>query len=233
MVEAAEMSEARGFAVAELLGRAGLVAYFSLAAFTQAQSMLQMIEASPAPDNLYLQILSRIASLMFLSLIVILAMFRLKPSRKAEGIEPRVSALAATFLLVPMVMIDGGPVPKEATVIGIGLVALGTALSAYVLFWLGRSFSIMAEARKLVDRGPYAIVRHPLYVTEAIAVLGVVVLHWSLIAVLAFFIHSGLQLRRMWNEEKVLRAAFPEYAAYAERTPQWFPMPSGWRRQPA
>jgi len=233
MVEAAEMSEARGFAVAEFLGRGGLVAYFSFAAVAQAQSMLQLIDASPAPDNLYLQILSRIASLMFLSLIVILAMFRLRPSRKAEGIEPRVSALAATFLLVPMVMIDGGPVPKEATVIGIGLVALGTALSAYVLFWLGRSFSIMAEARKLVDRGPYAIVRHPLYVTEAIAVLGVVVLHWSLIAVLAFFIHSGLQLRRMWNEEKVLRAAFPEYAAYAERTPQWFPMPSGWRRQPA
>jgi protein-S-isoprenylcysteine O-methyltransferase Ste14 len=233
MVEAAEMNEARGVAVAEFLGRAGLVAYFSFAAVTQAQSMLQLIQASPAPDNLYLQILSRIASLMFLSLIVILAAFRLKPSRKAEGIEPRLSAMAATFMLVPLVMIDGGVASKEATVIGIGLVALGSALSAYVLYWLGRSFSIMAEARKLVDRGPYAIVRHPLYVTEAIAVLGVVVLHWSLIAVLAFFIHSGLQLRRMWNEEKVLRAAFPEYAAYAERTPQWFPMPSGWRRQPA
>jgi protein-S-isoprenylcysteine O-methyltransferase Ste14 len=233
MAEAAEMTEARGFAVAEFLGRAGLAAYFSLAAVAQVQSMLQLIEASPAPDNLYLQVLSRIASLMFLSLIVILALFRLKPSRKAEGIEPRLSAMAATFMLVPLVMIDGGVASKEATVIGIVLVTLGTALSAYVLYWLGRSFSIMAEARKLVDRGPYAIVRHPLYVTEAIAVLGVVVLHWSLIAVLAFFIHCGLQLRRMWNEEKVLRAAFPEYAAYAERTPQWFPMPLGWRRQPA
>jgi protein-S-isoprenylcysteine O-methyltransferase Ste14 len=233
MVEAADMTEARGFAVAELLGRVGLVGYFSLAAVAQVQSMVQLIGASPAPENLYLLVLSRIASLMFLSLIVILGAFRLKPSRKAEGIEPRISAMAATFMLVPLVTIDGGAASKEATMIGIGLVALGSALSAYVLYWLGRSFSIMAEARKLVDRGPYAIVRHPLYVTEAIAVLGVVVLHWSLIAVLAFFIHSGLQLRRMWNEEKVLRAAFPEYAAYAERTPQWFPIPFGWRRQPA
>lgn len=227
------MNEARGVAVAEFLGRGGLVAYFSFAAVVQAQSILRLIEASPAPDNLYLQILSRIASLMFLSLVVILAVFRLKPSRKAEGIEPRLSAIAATFLLVPLVTIEGGPASKEATVIGISLVALGTALSAYVLFWLGRSFSIMAEARKLVDRGPYAIVRHPLYVTEAIAVLGMVILHWSFVAVLAFVIQSALQLRRMHNEEKVLRAAFPEYAAYAERTPQWFPMPLGWRRQPA
>jgi len=233
MVETAVMTEARGVAVAEFLGRGGLVAYFSFAAVVQAQSILQLIEASPAPDNLLLQILSRIASLMFLSLIVILAMFRLKPSRKAEGIEPRLSAIAATFLMVPIVMVEGGAASKEATAIGISLVALGTALSAYVLFWLGRSFSIMAEARKLVDRGPYAIVRHPLYVTEAIAVLGMVILHWSFIAVLAFVIQSALQLRRMHNEEKVLRAAFPEYATYAERTPQWFPMPVGWRRQPA
>lgn len=227
------MNEARGFAVAEFLGRAGLVAYFSLAAVSQVQSIMQLIQASPVPDNLYLLILSRIASLMFLSLVVILAMIRLKPSRKAEGIEPRLSAIAATFLMVPILMAEGGVASKEATVIGISLVALGTAFSAYVLYWLGKSFSIMAEARKLVDRGPYAIVRHPLYVTEAIAVLGMVILHWSPIAVLAFVIQCGLQLRRMHNEEQVLRAAFPEYAAYAERTPQWFPMPSSWRRQPA
>lgn len=227
------MNGSRWIEITEFLGRAGITLYFSFAALIQATLIARLIERSPAPDNWLLLLLSHVATLMFLCLVVVLAMVRLKPSRRAEGIEPRLTAMAATYLMLPLVMIAGGPSSDGAVAVGVGLVALGSALSAYVLAWLGKSFSIMAEARRLVTGGPYAVVRHPLYVTEAIAVLGMVVLHWSLIAVLAFVIQCCLQLRRMWNEEKVLRSAFPEYAAYAEQTPQWFPMLPGRRRQPA
>lgn len=227
------MNGSRGIEITEFLGRAGIAIYFSFAAALQAMSIVRLIGNSPAPDNWLLLLLSHLASLMFICLVIVLAMIRLKPSRRAEGIEPRLTAMAATYLMLPLVMIDRGPSSEAAVVVGVALVALGSALSAYVLAWLGKSFSIMAEARRLVTGGPYAIVRHPLYVTEAIAVLGMVVLHWSLIAVLAFVIQCCLQLRRMWNEEKVLRAAFPEYAAYAEHTPRWLPMLPGRRRQPA
>jgi protein-S-isoprenylcysteine O-methyltransferase Ste14 len=44
-----------------------------------------------------------------------------------------------------------------------GLIVVGHLLAVYALAWLGRSFSIMAEARRLVTDGPYAVVRHPLY----------------------------------------------------------------------
>ncbi len=61
------------------------------------------------------------------------------------------------------------------TLIGTSLVVLGTAFSIIAVGTLGRSFSIMAEARRLVTRGVYSIVRHPLYLAEEIAVLGIVV----------------------------------------------------------
>ena len=105
------------------------------------------------------------------------------------------------------------------------LILVGWISSVYVLLWLGRAFSIMAQARRLVLTGPYAIVRHPLYLCEEAAVLGIALTHLSIEAVLIVFVQWLFQLRRMTNEEKVLRAAFPEYDDYAKRTPKVIPRP--------
>ena len=65
--------------------------------------------------------------------------------------------------------------------------------------------------------------RHPLYVTEEIASLGLAlqfVQPWGLLLAGAIFF---LQLPRIRFEESVLAEAFPEYRAYARRTPMFFP----------
>jgi len=46
-------------------------------------------------------------------------------------------------------------------------------LGALTLSFLGRSFSVMPEARRLVTTGPYSIVRHPLYLFELLGVVGI------------------------------------------------------------
>jgi protein-S-isoprenylcysteine O-methyltransferase Ste14 len=43
----------------------------------------------------------------------------------------------------------------------------------YVVIELGRSFSVMPEARRLVTNGPYSVIRHPVYLGEAVALAGV------------------------------------------------------------
>jgi protein-S-isoprenylcysteine O-methyltransferase Ste14 len=108
-------------------------------------------------------------------------------------------------------------------ILAICLILAGWLLSIYVLGWLGRSFSIMAQARRLVTRGPYAVVRHPLYVTEEIAMIGMVLLCLSPLAILIAAVQWLFQLRRMTHEERVLSAAFPEYSAYAALTPKIIP----------
>ena len=81
----------------------------------------------------------------------------------------------------------------------------------------------MAEARKLVTHGPYRLVRHPLYLAEEVATIGIFLqfLSWPAAAVLA--LHFGFQIARMLNEERVLGEAFPEYADYARRTARLMP----------
>jgi protein-S-isoprenylcysteine O-methyltransferase Ste14 len=100
---------------------------------------------------------------------------------------------------------------------------LGHVLAVYALAWLGRSFSIMAEARRLVTSGPYARVRHPLYLAEEIAVIGLFLQYASPSTALLVVAHLAFQLQRMRNEEQILRDSFPEYAAYARATRRLVP----------
>ena len=221
------MQSQRRLEVGDFLGKLGICAIFAVGASIKLKHMYLMLTnwSAPAGSSPKLLIfLSEAASLIFVTLIVAVALFRLKPVNSASGFEPRFTALAGTFLLLSLGFIPApGTPPVLVTILGLSFILLGSLLSAYVLSWLGRSFSIMAEARKLITGGPYSIVRHPLYMTEAIAILGMVLLHWSLLAVLLGLVQTALQLRRMHNEENILREAFPEYAAYAKRTPRLVP----------
>ena len=91
---------------------------------------------------------------------------------------------------------------------------------------LGRCFGVLPEARGLVTHGPYALVRHPLYLGEFAAMAGLLIASPSprnLAAGAAFVI---AQVTRMILEERALTREFPEYADYAARTPRVVPSPA-------
>ena len=210
----------------DLLGRIGIVAVFTLSASAKFQSVIKDIQewSSASPDFDILRLFSEMASLAFLALVVSTTIMRLKPLRSAEGIEPRFMALAGTFATVLVTLIPSTiPLSPALKIFALCLTATGFSLAAYVLYWLGRSFSIMAEARRLVTAGPYGIVRHPLYSVEEIAVIGILLLNLSLPAVLLIAVQWSIQMRRMHHEERVLSQAFPEYVDYAARTPKFLP----------
>lgn len=218
--------ENRWLFVGDFLGRVGIIGYFAYGASEKlaiiAGAILHWDQQTS--DHKELWLLSQMAILMFLVLVVVTTIFRLKPIKSADGIEPRISALGGTFLLGLLALAPpAAPLPPALTSFALVLVIVGFGLSTYVLHWLGRSFSIMAEARRLVTGGPYRVVRHPLYLTEEIAIIGVILLNFSPLALLLGAAHWALQLRRMRNEERVLTAAFPDYSDYAATTPRVIP----------
>ena len=156
-------------------------------------------------------------------MVVGLTLIRLQPRQSAEGLEPRLSAFAGTFTLMLLIVLPTGTVSPEWMAASTAMIAVGTALSIYCLIWLGRSFSMMATSRDLVTSGPYSIVRHPLYVAEAISSIGFLVAHWSLAAVLAGGLHFAFQIRRAFIEERILRRTFVEYEDYARSVPMLVP----------
>lgn len=170
-----------------------------------------------------INLVSLVATSVFLGLILYFTATRLPPRNNAAGIEPRLTAIAGTFIMMLLIILPGGVVGPELRVFSTVLIIVGTILSALCLRHLGRSFSIMATARELVTKGPYGFVRHPLYGAEVVTMVGVALGHWSLSAAALLVVWLGLQIRRAQNEERVLRDSFPEYADYARRVPMLLP----------
>jgi protein-S-isoprenylcysteine O-methyltransferase Ste14 len=165
-----------------------------------------------------LMLADSIANVSFLSLVAATTITRLVPIQKSKGIEPRLSALLGTFLFTTVALLPKAELGPVWSVVSTTLILVGTSLSFAVLRWLGKSFSIFAEARRLVTEGPYRIVRHPLYLCEGVALIGVTLQVLSPIAVLILIVAVMVQCRRMINEEAILQAAFPEYRIYAANT---------------
>ncbi len=118
--------------------------------------------------------------------------------------------------------------PSESASLGPLLAGdlVATVAAAWLLasiLTLGTCFGILPEARGLVTRGPYALVRHPVYLGEVALCAGLAVAAfrpWNL-ALLA--IVAASQWLRARFEEQALAAAFPEYRSYAETTPSFLP----------
>ncbi len=139
---------------------------------------------------------------------------------------------AQAVLLVGLVALPGGdvwPTPTWLRWAGQAMVAAGLALGAVAALRLGSSLTptpVPRAAGSLTTGGLYRVVRHPIYSAVLVIVVGLVVGSgsvWRLAvgaATVAFF-----NAKAAW-EERRLSERYPDYAAYAARTPRFVP---GWR----
>jgi protein-S-isoprenylcysteine O-methyltransferase Ste14 len=164
-----------------------------------------------------------LSTIGFLLLIAAVVVLRTRPSDKAKGLEPRISALTGTFMTYGIALFPRRELSLSLELASTVLILIGSVGAVVTLSRLGRSFSVMAEARQLVTSGPYRFVRHPLYLTEEIATIGLFMQFASVWTVLLLAVHFAFQMRRIHNEETVLAENFREYAAYAQITARLIP----------
>ena len=177
-------------------------------------------EADPLmPDAIFaVHIAMQLAVIAFFITLAGTVLIRERPTGRARGIEPRLSALIGTLLIGVVVLFPRHELGLAAGVVSTALLLLGNAVAVHTLTHLGGSFSIMPEARGLVTTGLYRHVRHPLYLAEMVAAVGAVMQYLSVWTLLILAVQIAFQLRRMHNEEAVLMARHPDYAAYRRRT---------------
>jgi protein-S-isoprenylcysteine O-methyltransferase Ste14 len=105
--------------------------------------------------------------------------------------------------------------------IGTALVAVGISFIAIARYQLGRSFSVKAEAHKLVTTGLYSKIRNPIYVFGVVMIAGMILILGRPVGCLVLAAAIVGQTIRARREARVLEAAFGDgYREYRRKT--WF-----------
>ena len=127
--------------------------------------------------------------------------------------------MVAQFVLFALILVSlffgDGVTPLGWIVVAVGL-ALG--------IWAGRTmgdaltaFPRPARDAELVQRGPYRVVRHPIYLGGTLFFVGLGLV-FSVYALALTAALAVLWVFKARHEERLLAERFPEYADYRRRT---------------
>ena len=111
-----------------------------------------------------------------------------------------------------------GAHPQWGVTTGLAVQLVGLAICVASFLTLGRSFGFVAADRGLVQRGPYAIVRHPIYASYLLLQFGYVLQSISLRNALVMVLASGCNVGRAIVEDRLL-ATNDEYRALPQQSP--------------
>jgi protein-S-isoprenylcysteine O-methyltransferase Ste14 len=137
----------------------------------------------------------------------------------STSLRPRDWALAFGGTFGGVLFRPGGAHPLWGVNAGLGVQFLGLAICLSSFFALGRSFGFAAADRGLVARGPYAVVRHPIYASYLLLQGGYLLQSQSVWNGLVMLFVTSCNVGRALAEERLLARSAP-YQAYRERVPR-------------
>jgi len=117
--------------------------------------------------------------------------------------------------------------PYRAVWPTVGLIAIGFAFSWWARIWLGSLWSGQVTKKadhRVVDTGPYAIVRHPIYTGILLAITATAALKGTVLGLIgAAVIMIGLWMKARLEENFLREELGPDYDTYRRRVPMLMP----------
>ena len=126
----------------------------------------------------------------------------------------------------PVLFRPFGAHPHWGVAAGLALQLLGLSIAVVSFFALGRSFGFAAADRGLVRRGPYAIVRHPIYASYLLLQSGYLLQSISVWNALVMVFVTSCNVGRALVEDRLL-ATSEQYEAYRSQV-RWRLVPGIW-----
>jgi protein-S-isoprenylcysteine O-methyltransferase Ste14 len=157
------------------------------------------------------------------------------PVAEKERSQKVIQAFASLSFLSTIVVpaldhrFHGSHPPAPVVIAGDLLVALGFLIVFFVFRENTFTSSVIevAAEQRVIDTGPYAVVRHPMYVGGLVLVAGIPLALASLYGLATFPPFAAMIALRLVDEERFLASHLPGYAAYREKT-AWRLIPHVW-----
>ncbi len=161
-----------------------------------------------------------------------------KPTERRESIGSRLQHIVPLCIAVVLLWADRLPVgvlgervfpwvPWQFWVAAF-VTAAGLLFTIWARAYIGRNWSgvvTIKEGHELIDTGPYALVRHPIYTGLLVAFIGSALARGEWRSVLAVAIAWAALWRKLRIEERWMTERFGErYVAYCRRVPALIPL---------
>lgn len=210
----------------DALMRLPIVAFNGFWLVWEWQGLRRLIGSHPylgSDGAFFLSVVARVTLLALLLGLVAFHLTRRRPVLKFATWRPKIDAFMGVTVGYFALLLPRPAANPLWDSLSIALMLGGNFFCILALTDLGRSLSIMPEARKLVTRGIYSRIRHPLYLGESIAFIGVLlqIRSWGALAIVA--VQIGFLMRRLMWEETILAKAFPDYTDYCCRSHRLIP----------
>jgi protein-S-isoprenylcysteine O-methyltransferase Ste14 len=202
------------------LGRLVMVPFAGLMLVFDAESLTRYAVGGAAGELRWLGVAGACA---FYALTIWSYQRRGRAVATCRSVTAYLAAVAATFAPFVFPLLRASSPGTGRQFASDVLVLAGMSWSVWSLHFLGRNLSVLAQARNVVDQGPYRWVRHPLYVGEIVSSLGLAIAAGSAAAAVLWLTLCALQGYRALREEQVLLLALPGYRVYRARTAALLP----------
>lgn len=146
-------------------------------------------------------------------------------TKEKQTVQQKVVALSGVMFVAGFVLagldrrFGWSGMPWQVSVAAAVIQLLAYALYAEVMrenAYLSRTVEVQ-QGQKVIDTGLYGIIRHPMYAATLLLYLAMPLVLGSWPALIVFLIYPAVIVRRIRNEEQVLRAGLEGYEAYLKK----------------
>lgn len=132
-------------------------------------------------------------------------------------------AFVTTYTTLGFAAFAGQGVSLISPIVGNGFAILSVMILMYALVSLGRNIGFIPAQRKVVTKGAYGFVRHPIYTDTFVSLFAFVLRSFSVLNLTMAVVLIALLMVRGVVEERFLRED-ESYAAYLQEVRwRWFP----------
>jgi protein-S-isoprenylcysteine O-methyltransferase Ste14 len=149
--------------------------------------------------------------------VLVIALARRAPQEQDRSVSAAAAVIVSyAYPYAQVIVLRWTHGTEVSPVAGLILVVIGACGSLASLLSLGRFFGVRPALRGLAIRGPYRLVRHPMYLSYVIADIGYNLQEWNYYTLILVAAGWASMIYRIYAEERML-SRDPSWADFSAR----------------
>jgi protein-S-isoprenylcysteine O-methyltransferase Ste14 len=143
----------------------------------------------------------------------------------ADRIKARVFVIIQLGCII-YIFASGSPLANRAPLVLLQIAGMAIGIWALTVMGIGNMniSPLVKQGAVLVTRGPYRLIRHPMYLAVLLVIWPLIIDHLSLLRIAAGFVLTADLIIKMLFEESLLKKQFAEYKTYMKTTKRLIPV---------